>query len=271
MKVKKDAEPKSVDSQRNEDLPKRTDAFPELMDFYNSYDDLTVTEEDKKAYEKFLKALSDENKELLENLPNAYIASFKNVGGLVMPIIAELHYEDGSTETRRIPAEIWRRNNEQVTKLFITEQPLTKITLDPNRETADSSVWNNTFPREIADKSVEMSFQKEKRGVKPGEPNPMRDEIKRMEQKVRDMLKKTEEKKAKEKEEDNSSDADLSIEEEKEATEGMIDEDFDPEGTEKADGGEEMESKADAKKKAKAERRAKKRAERKKKELQETE
>ena len=134
-----------MDSQRNKELTKRVELFPELFDFYNEYDKLNITEDDKQAYEKYIEKLTPEQKEALQELPTAYIAEFRNLGGLVMPVIVELEFEDGSTELRRIPAEIWRRNNQQVSKLFLTDRPLKRLLIDPNRETADSSIRNNRF------------------------------------------------------------------------------------------------------------------------------
>ena len=179
QKAERDKEPQTVDSQRNKDLAKRIDAFPDLADFYNEYDNLNITDDDRKAFEKYQEELSDEQKETIENLPNAYIVEFKNVGGLVMPIIAELEFEDGGKEVRRIPAEIWRRNNKQVSKLFFTDKPLRAIHLDPHRETADASNWNNSFPRQIKDQSIELSPKEERRRrLRPiDDSNPMRDAL----------------------------------------------------------------------------------------------
>ena len=170
----REQEGRSLSEERNADLPKRTQKFPELNDFYNQYDELNVTEEDKQAYEKFMEELTDEQKEMLSSLPNAYLVEFNNVGGLVMPLIVELQFEDGSRQLRVIPAEIWRRNNETVSKMFITEKPVKQIVIDPRGETADADVVNNYFPRRIESQQVEMSpgFSNPRR--RGGGDNPMR-------------------------------------------------------------------------------------------------
>ena len=193
---KREAEGLTLSQERNADLPKRTDKYPELNDFYNQYDALNVTEADKEAYEKFMDGLSDKQKEVLGNLPNAYLVEFRNVGGIVMPLIVELEYQDGTKEIRRIPAEIWRRNNEVVSKMFITEKPIKQIALDPRGETADAGVVNNFFPRRIEAKSVDLTpgFSDSRRGRRGGD-NPMR------------RAKKASEKKAKEAEQAESKDA----------------------------------------------------------------
>ena len=171
QKAKRDAERPTVGQQRNGDLPKRIQKFSDLHDFYNEYDDLDITEQDKKAYEKYMEKLSDPQKATLSNLPNAYVVDFENVGGLVMPLILELTFEDGSTESRVIPAEIWRRDNKKVSKLMITEKRLKQIQVDPHREIADASEANNFFPRRIEPLKVQLP-PGSKRGD-AGKKNPM--------------------------------------------------------------------------------------------------
>lgn len=82
--------------------------------------------------------------------------TFQNVGGLVMPLIIEFHYADGSKETEYIPAEIWRRNESQVTKVFSKEKEVVKFVLDPKRETADIDESSNYWPRQYQPTRFEM-------------------------------------------------------------------------------------------------------------------
>ena len=79
---------------------------------------------------------------------NFYEVTFKNKGGLVMPIIIEWTFEDGSQEIEKLPAEIWRKNESEVTKVFVKDKEVTNITIDPNEETADTNTADNVFPRE---------------------------------------------------------------------------------------------------------------------------
>ncbi len=74
-----------------------------------------------------------------------YELSFSNKGGMVMPIIVEWTYRDGSRETNRIPAQIWRYNEKKVKKLFVKNKEVTSITVDPLRETADIDESNNIW------------------------------------------------------------------------------------------------------------------------------
>ena len=134
---------------RNQEEIEQTvmEAHPELQDFYNKYDPNEVTLMDQMAYRKYLNELSEEERALLEDDSYYYQVTFKNLGGLVMPLILQFNYADGSEEIKRIPAEIWRYNSEQVTKVFITEQEVNSIVLDPYRELADTDTYNNTWPR----------------------------------------------------------------------------------------------------------------------------
>ena len=77
-----------------------------------------------------------------------YQVTFDKPGGLVMPIIVELTYEDGTTETQKFPAQIWRMNDKEVSRTFATQKAITKIQIDPKQETADIDETNNTWPKE---------------------------------------------------------------------------------------------------------------------------
>ena len=63
-----------------------------------------------------------------------------------MPVILEFTYEDGTKEEIRIPAEIWRRGEDSICKVFMVDQPIVNIVLDPHVETADVDVSNNYWP-----------------------------------------------------------------------------------------------------------------------------
>ena len=78
---------------------------------------------------------------------NVYRFSFKNVGGVVMPIILKLTFDDGTSEVVRIPAEIWRYNSQEVSWQYVTDKTLVQTEVDPNWETADADRENNYFPR----------------------------------------------------------------------------------------------------------------------------
>jgi hypothetical protein len=122
------------------------EADPSARDFYNEYDPFAVTYLDKLQYKRYLENLTPEEKELLNKNDNYYEIKFKNIGGLITPIILEFEYEDGTKEIYRIPAEIWRTNDVSVSKVFAVPKTIKNITLDPFLETADIDTSNNYWP-----------------------------------------------------------------------------------------------------------------------------
>jgi hypothetical protein len=77
---------------------------------------------------------------------NMYELTFSNKGGLVMPIIIEWTFKDGSKEVDRIPVYVWRKNENKVIKTFLKSKEVASIKLDPLRETADINTDNNNWP-----------------------------------------------------------------------------------------------------------------------------
>jgi hypothetical protein len=140
-----------------------------LADFYNRYDKYQVTIFDRDEFDKYYASLDPDEKELLKPGYNYYQVEFHNLGGLVMPLIVELEYADGETEMVRIPAEIWRYNNEAVSKVFFSEKELVGLTLDPMLETADVDMSNNFWPP----KATPTRFQLFKERREDAEGNPM--------------------------------------------------------------------------------------------------
>lgn len=171
QKEARDSVPMSLSDERNKPIEKRVDVYPELKDFYNEYDPLDVTPEERRAYERFFSGLSDEEKEMLADNRNYYLVDITNEGGLVMPVIIDVVFEDGSKKQFRYPAEIWRKDNEKVTKLIVTEKPAKSFVLDPRLETADVELGNNHFPPKISKSRFEMYKSSSSRF---GGYNPMR-------------------------------------------------------------------------------------------------
>ena len=75
-----------------------------------------------------------------------YEVEFEKLGGMIMPILVELQFEDGSTENHTFPAQIWRKNNETAKRVFATDKKVVKIQLDSKLETADVDTNNNVWP-----------------------------------------------------------------------------------------------------------------------------
>jgi len=138
--------PEYITSLLNKDQWVRTQDKPELLDFYNEHDKFTATNAARNKYNSSNKKLEQWQKDLLLNQSNFYIIDFENKGGLVMPIILDITYADGSTEYMKIPAEIWRKNSKKTSKLLIRDKEITAIAVDAKWETADVDVNNNYWP-----------------------------------------------------------------------------------------------------------------------------
>ena len=156
-KKEEDEEPDDLFDVRNTEqkLPRRINRFPDLKDFYNDHDPDAVTAKDREDFEKMLKDLEPWEREMLKVERNFYVVDLENVGTIPMPVLLDIVYEDGSKESLRIPAEIWRRNARQVSRLLMTKKVLKSIELDHHQETADVDLSNNHWPR----KPIKSRFQ----------------------------------------------------------------------------------------------------------------
>ena len=90
-----------------------------------------------------------------------YEVTFNKPGGLVLPIIAEYTYEDGTKEHKVYPAQIWRKNDKEVSKLITSNKKLISIQVDPDLETADIDTSNNSWPKK-EEKSKFDAFKEKK-------------------------------------------------------------------------------------------------------------
>jgi len=151
-----------IGDQRNENIDTYMKNDSSIADFYTSYDPLKVTPLDLEEFEKYAKKLDEDEKAILDKDLQYYQIDFICVGGLVMPIILEFEFDDGSKEVIRIPAEIWKRNHDKVSKVFFFEKELTSVTLDPFLETADVDVSNNYWPPRLIPSRFEMYKQDRK-------------------------------------------------------------------------------------------------------------
>ena len=94
------------------------------------------------------KNFSAEEKANIKNPKYFYEVEFDKPGGMLMPIIVEITYEDDSKENFKFPAQIWRKSNQTAKRAFATEKVIKKIQVDPKLETADIDVTNNSWPKE---------------------------------------------------------------------------------------------------------------------------
>lgn len=119
----------------------------DFTDFSKGPEPITIIPTPDDFYGEFRNRIDDKaaiNK--LDN-KNLYEVTLSNKGGLVMPVIIEWTFKDGSKEIDRIPAEIWRVNEQKISKVFVKSKEVSKIVLDPNLETTDIRVDDNVFPR----------------------------------------------------------------------------------------------------------------------------
>lgn len=148
---------------------------PDLQDFYNTYKPWE-TEDSVQTFSRTLYAETFTEKEKKERFgdKNYYELFFSNKGGLVMPVIIEWTFADGTTEIERIPVEIWRNNEEKFNKVFVKNKEVTAIRIDPFKETADIDESNNNWPV----KELPNRFQIFKQHKTQDQPNPMQKAIK---------------------------------------------------------------------------------------------
>lgn len=152
---------------RADTTPTIVDRDSVTRDFYTDPQRYEVTELDRMEYKQFLETLKPDELEMLNSKLNFYSLSFALKGGLVMPVIVEFEFTDGSREKVYIPAEIWRFGDSIVTKVFWFEKEVTRITLDPNLETADVDRGNNFWPPRQEPTRFELYKQKNQKGENP--------------------------------------------------------------------------------------------------------
>lgn len=137
-----------------------------IDDFYAKRNIYEVDALDRKEYEELKAKMSPEELELLNSGKQFYEVHFTNIGGIPMPLILEFTFEDQSTEVIRVPAEIWRKHEEKVSKVFIFDRPVTSLRLDPYLETADTDLNNNSWPAEKVSTRYEL-FKSKQTGENP--------------------------------------------------------------------------------------------------------
>ena len=124
---------------------------------YMVADDANMKSRDKKAFDaKEVKLLdnylsekfSAEERTKLKAPKYFYEVIFNKPGDMLMPIIVELTFEDGTSETQTFPVQIWRKNNQTAARVFATAKKVKKITIDPKLLTADIDTANNVWPVE---------------------------------------------------------------------------------------------------------------------------
>jgi aminopeptidase N len=116
-------------------------------DFRNGPQEFTLTNTPDNLYGEFKNRIDDNAvRQKLEG-KNIYEVTLKNTGGLISPVIIEWTFKDGSREIERIPAEVWRLDETEVTKVFVKQKEVVGIVIDPHFETGDVNMGDNVFPK----------------------------------------------------------------------------------------------------------------------------
>lgn len=173
---KKEAEsaPETIAVQRNRaSIKSMVERDPEMKDFYDDYDPYAADDSDVESYMRYKRSMSDTEKEWRAKKGTFYQLDFSNVGGMVMPLVIQFEYADGSKELVRIPAQIWNQNNLETSKVFLLEKKLAGVTLDPYQETADCDLSNNHWPPRIEKSRFELYRGSGRMG---GGSNPMQEQ-----------------------------------------------------------------------------------------------
>ena len=154
--------PENITQRRNreEGLKPRLKRYSDLEDFYNKNDKFTVTNADRNKFKKFYDGLKDWERKAydraMEDGKYLYFVDFENLGGLISPLPVTIEYANGTTEEKMIPAEIWRRNSNNVTKLFSLDNQAVSFKLDVAHQTADADFSNNAFPATISQSRIDL-------------------------------------------------------------------------------------------------------------------
>ncbi|HEY7798171.1 MAG TPA: M1 family metallopeptidase [Hyphomonadaceae bacterium] len=156
-------EPPTVTGNKAQGLQTYVERHPDAKDFYNENDEFAVNNKDLNDFATYQEGLKEPDKSALERAlrenPFIYFVDFQNVGGIVSPLPLKFTYEDGSTREMMIPAEIWRLNNEKVTKLFVEPKKVVSIELDARHQIADADHANNAYPQRVTPSRLEVFRQ----------------------------------------------------------------------------------------------------------------
>ena len=172
--------PKRGPERNSKEIPQTmVEANPNLEDYYSERNIYQPNALDFEEYNKYLSELDEAQKGLLESGKHFYQLTFSNIGGLVMPVIIQFDFEDGTSIIEYIPAEIWKRDDVTVNKVFVFEKEVTSVTLDPYEETADIDMGNNYWPPRAVPTKFELFKQKNRNRENPMQRDKRAKEIER--------------------------------------------------------------------------------------------
>jgi hypothetical protein len=131
-------------------------------DFNNGPEPFSLTATDSRLNGEFMSRVDD--KAIMQKLEdkNIYEVTLSNKGGMMMPVIIEWTYKDGTKEIERIPAEIWRVNEQKAIKVFVKQKEVVNMVLDPKQELTDVNMQDNVFPKRAASSKFDEFKKKTK-------------------------------------------------------------------------------------------------------------
>ncbi len=159
LKSQEEGVEKTVKTKKG-NIGKKAESSEKPQDFSDGFQEITVMNTEDQFYGEFMNRLDDNTIRKKYADKNLYEITFENKGGLVTPLVVEFTYADGTTEVERIPAEIWRKNESEVKKVFAKDKEVVNITLDPGQETADTDTEDNYFPRKESSSKFEQFKEK---------------------------------------------------------------------------------------------------------------
>ena len=163
---------KDISNQRNKEIVTYRENDKGLEDFYTNYDPFKATPKEIKKYKEFKENLNEDEKEIINSNQHFYELKFSNIGGLVMPIILDFTFSDNSNKIIKIPAEIWKKNSSEITKVFAFDKEVVLIELDPFLETADTDRFNNFWPPKMEPSKFDLYKYRNRRDRE--DANPMK-------------------------------------------------------------------------------------------------
>ncbi len=153
----------AASGQSLEDLPPLVFLAEEgSEDFDASLKGKSPTESSATLKEFMMDNMTEEERKQVKEPKYFYEITYDKPGGIPMPLIVEYTYADGSTENITYPAEIWRKNDKEVSVVISSQQELKGVIVDPKAETADIDTTNNVWPK----KTGETDFDKMKKTIK---------------------------------------------------------------------------------------------------------
>ena len=129
-------------------------------EYKSSMKEGTLLENSKPINAYIMDNFTPEERQNMKQPKFFYNITFEKPGGLVMPIIVKYDYIDGTSKIETYPAQIWRLNDNEVSKAIASEKEIVSFTIDPNEETSDVNTSNNAWPRQEQPSDFDQFKQK---------------------------------------------------------------------------------------------------------------